>query len=67
MGGVPVKHHSKGKVGRRRSHLALKKKRLLVCAECKSPVVPHRACINCGTMPQAARDTKAKKPATART
>ncbi|MBI2888510.1 MAG: 50S ribosomal protein L32 [Candidatus Liptonbacteria bacterium] len=48
MGGVPVKHHSKGKVGRRRSHLALKKKSIHVCANCKGPRIPHRACIQCG-------------------
>ncbi len=48
MGGVPVKHHSKGKVGRRRSHLALKKMRLLVCAKCQGPKLPHRACAQCG-------------------
>ncbi|MEK7115114.1 MAG: 50S ribosomal protein L32 [Patescibacteria group bacterium] len=47
MGGVPVKHHSKGKVGRRRSHLALKKIKLNVCLNCKSPVLSHRACPHC--------------------
>ncbi len=48
MGGVPVKHHSKGKVGRRRSHLALKKINLLVCSNCKGPVLSHRSCKQCG-------------------
>jgi len=48
MGGVPTKHHSKGKVGRRRSHLALKKKRILVCASCKGPKLTHRTCKQCG-------------------
>ena len=48
MGGVPVKHHSKGKVGRRRSHLALKPSQLYVCQNCKHPVLPHRFCANCG-------------------
>ncbi|MDP3948599.1 MAG: 50S ribosomal protein L32 [bacterium] len=47
MGGVPVKHHSKGKVGRRRSHLALKKVRLLVCKNCSGPKMPHRLCAQC--------------------
>ena len=48
MGGVPIKHHSKGKVGRRRSHLALKKQRIFVCKECSSPKLAHRLCANCG-------------------
>ncbi|MBI5220566.1 MAG: 50S ribosomal protein L32 [Candidatus Liptonbacteria bacterium] len=41
-------HHSKGKVGRRRSHLALKPKKLAVCANCKGPKATHRACAQCG-------------------
>jgi large subunit ribosomal protein L32 len=48
MGGVPVKHHSKSKVGRRRSHLALKKKNLLVCPNCGSAKLAHRLCKQCG-------------------
>ena len=48
MGGVPVKHHSKSKVGRRRSHLALKKENIFVCPQCKGPTLPHRACGQCG-------------------
>ncbi|MBI4085590.1 MAG: 50S ribosomal protein L32 [Candidatus Liptonbacteria bacterium] len=48
MGGVPVKHHSKGKVGRRRSHLALKKTNFLICRNCNGPKLPHRICAQCG-------------------
>ncbi|MEK7611762.1 MAG: 50S ribosomal protein L32 [Patescibacteria group bacterium] len=48
MGGVPTKHHSKSKVGRRRSHLALKPKNIRVCPNCKGPMLPHRACAQCG-------------------
>lgn len=48
MGGVPVKHHSKGKVGRRRSHLALKARVFSVCVKCKGPIFPHKACAQCG-------------------
>lgn len=48
MGGVPVKHHSKSKVGRRRSHLALKKINLNACSNCKAPTLAHRVCANCG-------------------
>lgn len=49
MGGVPVKHHSKSKVGRRRSHLALKKMNISICPNCKAPVLSHRACGQCKT------------------
>ncbi|MFH0712497.1 MAG: 50S ribosomal protein L32 [Candidatus Jorgensenbacteria bacterium] len=49
MGGVPVKHHSKSKVGRRRSQLALKKKRILVCPKCGGATMPHKVCPQCGT------------------
>ncbi|MDD5547539.1 MAG: 50S ribosomal protein L32 [Candidatus Pacebacteria bacterium] len=49
MGGVPVKHRSKSKVGRSRSHLALKKVKLSVCSNCKAPVLSHRACGKCKT------------------
>jgi large subunit ribosomal protein L32 len=49
MGGVPVKHHTKSKVGRRRSHLALKPSQIAVCPSCQSPVMPHRMCANCGS------------------
>ncbi|MEK9154778.1 MAG: 50S ribosomal protein L32 [Patescibacteria group bacterium] len=48
MGGVPVKHHTKSKVGRRRSHLALKPAQIHVCQNCQNPIVPHRYCANCG-------------------
>ena len=49
MGGVPMKHHTKSKVGRRRSHLALKPSQIYVCSNCKAPVMPHRICITCGS------------------
>ncbi|MEK7640719.1 MAG: 50S ribosomal protein L32 [Patescibacteria group bacterium] len=48
MGGVPVKHHSKSKVGRRRSHLALKKHMIFICKNCQGPMLPHKACPQCG-------------------
>ena len=60
MGGVPVKHHSKGKVGRRRSHLAMKKTNMAACAKCKGPVMPHRACAQCGAYKKKARAAKTK-------
>lgn len=48
MGGVPVKHHTKSKVGRRRSQLALKKQNIGACPKCQGPVFRHRACAICG-------------------
>ncbi|MBI2013233.1 MAG: 50S ribosomal protein L32 [Candidatus Colwellbacteria bacterium] len=48
MGGVPVKRHSKSKVGRRRSHLARTPLSLMPCPKCKAPTMPHKACPNCG-------------------
>ncbi|MDE1970151.1 MAG: 50S ribosomal protein L32 [Patescibacteria group bacterium] len=48
MAGVPTKHHSKSKVGRRRSHLALTTQQLVVCKECGAAMRPHRYCANCG-------------------
>jgi len=48
MGGVPTKHHTRSKTGKRRSHLALKPINILVRPNCGSPVKPHSACPNCG-------------------
>jgi len=47
MGGVPVKHKSKSRVGMHRAHQALKKVNVSVCKNCKSPVLSHRVCPNC--------------------
>ncbi|OGM91106.1 50S ribosomal protein L32 [Candidatus Wolfebacteria bacterium RIFCSPLOWO2_01_FULL_38_11] len=49
MGGVPVKHHTKSKVGRRRSHLALKPAKIFACSNCQAPILPHRYCSACGS------------------
>ncbi|BCX16237.1 MAG: 50S ribosomal protein L32 [Candidatus Parcubacteria bacterium] len=48
MGGVPTKHHTRSKTGKRRSHMALKPANLIPCPECKFPTLPHRACPECG-------------------
>lgn len=58
MGGVPTKHHTKGKTGRRRSHLAMKKQVLLVCKNCGSPKQAHRACAQCGKSENKAKSKK---------
>gem|GEM_PF-2577586 len=49
-------HHSKSKVGRRRSQLALSKLSLAVCPQCKGPTLPHRACAQCGTYTRSPRN-----------
>lgn len=48
MGGVQTQRHTKGKRNRRRSHLALGKTLLAVCAKCGRVVLPHRVCAYCG-------------------
>lgn len=48
MGGVPVKHHTKSKVGRRRSHLALKPSQIFACQNCQAPTRSHKICASCG-------------------
>jgi len=39
---------AKGKQLRRRSHLALKPKRLLKCSHCDKMILPHAICKFCG-------------------
>lgn len=48
MGGVPVKHHSKSKVGRRRSQQALQEAHFVVCPNCQAPKLAHKTCLHCG-------------------
>ncbi len=48
MGGVQTQRHSKGKRNARRSHHALKKVSLAVCAKCQRAILPHRICQYCG-------------------
>ncbi|MBI2012947.1 MAG: 50S ribosomal protein L32 [Candidatus Colwellbacteria bacterium] len=47
--GVPKKHHTKSKVGRRRSGHGSKLMKPMSCPNCKAPILPHRACANCGS------------------
>ncbi|OGN27165.1 MAG: 50S ribosomal protein L32 [Candidatus Yanofskybacteria bacterium RIFCSPLOWO2_01_FULL_44_88] len=39
---------AKGKQKRRRSHLALKPKKLSACPQCKRNILPHMMCKFCG-------------------
>ena len=45
---VPTQKTSRHRTGNRRSHHALKAKTLAKCSKCNQPVLPHRACLNCG-------------------
>jgi len=45
---VPRSHLAKGRQGRRRSHLALEKKSLVKCGNCKKNKIPHTVCKDCG-------------------
>lgn len=47
--GLPGHRRTSSHKRRRASHFALKKLVLATCAKCKSKVMPHRACMNCGT------------------
>lgn len=45
---LPGHRHTSSKKRRRRSHLALKKRTIFVCSNCKNPVLGHQICHNCG-------------------
>ncbi len=49
MGAVPKRKLSRGRRDRRRSHYALTLPHLVLCPQCREPVLPHRACPSCGT------------------
>jgi len=44
----PKQRHTKSRRNNRRSHLALKLGSVSVCPKCKSEVLPHHMCANCG-------------------
>lgn len=45
---VQKQRHSKARKRRGRVLLELKKKKTQKCPKCGSPMMPHRACKNCG-------------------
>ena len=47
--GLPGHRRTSSHKKRRAAHFALKKIVLSTCPKCKEPVMPHRACMNCGT------------------
>ncbi len=46
---TPTQRHTSSSRRMRRGQLKLKKTNLSVCPKCKKPILPHRACANCGT------------------
>lgn len=47
--GLPSKRRTKTSKKERASHFALKPKSLVKCSKCGKLILPHRACLNCGT------------------
>jgi large subunit ribosomal protein L32 len=47
--GLPGHRRTSSHKRRRASHFALKKRNLAACPKCNEPVLPHRACLSCGT------------------
>ncbi len=48
MGALPKRKIQQSRRDRRRSHLALKPRALVLCPQCKEPHMPHHVCPNCG-------------------
>ncbi len=48
MGALPKRKISKGRRDRRRSHLALRRMRLVPCSQCHELRLPHHVCPSCG-------------------
>jgi large subunit ribosomal protein L32 len=40
--------HTRSHTGNRRSHHALKEKKVSMCSECGAPKLNHAVCLNCG-------------------
>lgn len=49
MGALPKRKIQQGRRNRRRSHMALKPRQLVLCPQCKEPHMPHHVCPNCGS------------------
>ena len=46
---VPKQRHTKSRRNKRRSHHALKQQAIFLCPKCKSQILPHTLCENCGS------------------
>ena len=45
---LPKKRITSARRDRRRSHLAVKPAKPVLCSHCKQPKIAHRVCKNCG-------------------
>lgn len=45
---APKQRHTKSRRDKRRQHLKLEHQAFSICPRCKSPILPHRMCPNCG-------------------
>jgi large subunit ribosomal protein L32 len=65
--GTPKKHKTHAGKRQRRSHHALKRTNIFYCQKCKTPILPHRVCLKCGTYAgKQAMIVKEKKKKTAK-
>ena len=46
---LPKRKISRGRQGRRRSHLSISPKRLVPCPQCHALRLPHHVCPECGS------------------
>lgn len=49
MAALPKRKIQQGRRNRRRSHMALKPRQLVLCSQCKELHMPHHVCPHCGT------------------
>ena len=45
---LPARHHTRSRVNKGRSHLALKQINLIKCSHCGRKILSHRVCPFCG-------------------
>ena len=46
--GLPSRHHTRSRVNKRRSHMALNSRIFIKCPHCGRKILPHRVCPYCG-------------------
>lgn len=44
----PKRRHSNARTAKRRAHWKLSSPKLKLCPQCKTPILLHRICPNCG-------------------
>jgi len=45
---LPSRHHTRSRVNKRRSHLALSRRHFIKCPHCGAEILPHQVCPFCG-------------------